>query len=96
VLEIADRGPGIPDREKRRVFERFRQAATGGGSRRAGVGLGLAICHEIVRAHGGALWVSDNTPTGSVFSVVLPARQPARNRRGSGRVTIPASVTDAP
>ena len=37
-----------------------------------GVGLGLAICLEIVTAHGGVIWVANNTPKGSVFNVLLP------------------------
>ena len=38
-----------------------------------GVGLGLAICREIVASHGGAIWVSDNEPRGSAFHVLLPS-----------------------
>jgi signal transduction histidine kinase len=96
VLEIADLGPGVPDRDKRSVFERFHQAGTEATPRATGVGLGLAICHEIVRAHGGAIWVADNKPTGSVFSVVLPLRQPARDRPGTRRATMATSDTHAP
>ena len=96
VLEIADLGPGVPERDRRRVFERFRQAGTEATPRATGVGLGLAICHEIVRAHGGAIWVADNAPAGSVFSVVLPVRQPARGSAAAGSVTISPSDTHAP
>ncbi len=77
ILEIADLGPGVPDRDKRLVFERFRKAGTDGPSRKAGVGLGLAICREIVHAHGGAVWVGDNRPSGSVFTLTIPSRRPA-------------------
>ena len=93
ALEVADLGPGVPDREKRRVFERYRQGET--AQRTRGLGLGLAICREIVRAHGGAVWVSDNSPSGSVFSVVLPVHRPARERSIAGSATIPASNADA-
>ncbi len=74
LLQIRDAGPGIPDREKARVFEKFQQAAH--ASRRAGggVGLGLAIAREIVRAHRGAIWVADNRPSGTIASVLLPTR----------------------
>ena len=73
LLTVADEGPGIPDEDKERVFTRFYQAEAGRAARgRGGVGLGLAICQEIVAAHGGAIWVTDNEPRGSAFCVLLP------------------------
>ena len=72
LVTFTDQGPGIPDAEKERVFERFYQADAGRAVRSRGVGLGLAICREIVTAHGGAIWVTDNEPRGSVFHVMLP------------------------
>jgi signal transduction histidine kinase len=71
------------------VFEKFHQAH--GRSKRAGagVGLGLAICREIARAHGGDVWVSDNRPSGSVFELLLPLSQPAGSReRATAEETI--------
>lgn len=72
LVTVADEGPGIPDEEKERVFQRFYQTEAGRGVRARGVGLGLAICKEIVTAHAGAIWVTDNEPRGSVFHVRLP------------------------
>jgi two-component system sensor histidine kinase GlrK len=72
LLTVSDQGPGIPDEEKERVFTRFYQAEAGRAARGRGVGLGLAICQEIVAAHGGAIWVADNNPRGSIFCVLLP------------------------
>lgn len=72
LITVADEGPGIPDDEKERVFARFYQTEAGRGLRARGVGLGLSICKEIVTAHGGAIWVTDNDPRGSVFHVRLP------------------------
>jgi two-component system sensor histidine kinase GlrK len=72
LLTVADEGPGIPDDEKERVFTRFYQADAGRAVRARGVGLGLTICMEIVTAHGGAIWVADNEPRGSIFCVLLP------------------------
>jgi signal transduction histidine kinase len=72
LLTVADQGPGIPDADKERVFARFYQADAGRAVPARGVGLGLTICLEIVAAHGGAIWVSDNTPNGAVFNVLLP------------------------
>jgi signal transduction histidine kinase len=72
LLTVSDEGPGIPDSDKERVFARFYQAEAGRAVPARGVGLGLTICMEIVTAHGGAIWVSDNTPKGTVFNVLLP------------------------
>lgn len=72
-VEVKDRGPGIPDEEKERVFERFYQVRQGrgeGGGK--GVGLGLAICREIIEAHGGGISVRDRKEGGSVLSFNLP------------------------
>ncbi len=69
-IQVVDNGPGVPAAEKRRIFEKFHQV---GRPRRGGVGLGLAICSQIVDAHGGAIWVEDNRAGGSVFCVTLPA-----------------------
>jgi signal transduction histidine kinase len=72
-VSVADTGPGIPDEEKPRIFERFHQVGRRERRAMSGVGLGLSICREIVDAHGGALWVEDRPGGGSVFSFLLPA-----------------------
>jgi len=72
ILSIADEGPGIPDADKERVFERFYQTETGRAVRSRGVGLGLSICRHIAGVHGGRIWVSDNAPRGAVVNVWLP------------------------
>lgn len=85
LLAVADRGPGVPDGDKERVFESFHRVA--GVVRRGaadGVGLGLAICREIARAHGGAVWVEDRPGGGSVFTLLL-----ARERRAESRPPAP-------
>ena len=93
VLSVADEGPGIPDAEKERIFERFYQTAAGRAVRSRGAGLGLAICREIVSAHGGRIWVEDNAPRGSVFRIKLSA---AVGEKATGRVTrIRAGTADA-
>jgi signal transduction histidine kinase len=72
LVTVADEGPGVPDEEKDKVFARFYQTEAGRAVRSRGVGLGLAICKEIISDHGGAIWVADNAPRGSVFHVLLP------------------------
>lgn len=71
-ITVADRGPGIVDEHKERIFERFYQTAEGRGVRGRGVGLGLTICREIVTAHSGSIWVTDRSGGGSVFHLLLP------------------------
>jgi signal transduction histidine kinase len=86
MVVVADEGPGVPDDEKDRIFGRFYQTDAGRAAQGRGVGLGLTICREIVASHGGALWVSDNDPRGSVFHILLPGavNAPApRQRDGS-------------
>jgi two-component system sensor histidine kinase GlrK len=93
ALEIADHGPGIPDRNKRLVFEKFHQAEKGSKQASAGVGLGLAICREILHAHAGEIWVADNCPTGCVFTFVLPLQTPGDEPIEGERVTISERTT---
>jgi signal transduction histidine kinase len=72
VLAIADQGPGVPVEERERIFERFYQTAAGRAARSRGVGLGLAICRQIVESHGGTIRVVPNLPAGAVFEAMLP------------------------
>lgn len=70
-LTVTDDGPGIPEADRGRVFDRFyRGDATRGASE--GSGLGLAIVREIVTRHGGRVSVETAPPRGSVFTVDLP------------------------
>ncbi|TMB89850.1 MAG: DUF4118 domain-containing protein [Chloroflexi bacterium] len=77
VISVADRGPGIPQADKERVFDKFyrvlgtqRNAATIPGS-----GLGLAVSKGLVEAHGGHIWVEDRPGGGSIFRFTLPVRK---------------------
>ena len=72
VFEVADRGPGVPESERGRIFEPFYRR----GDRApdvGGVGLGLAIARGIVNAQGGDLTVSIRSGGGSVFRICVPA-----------------------
>jgi signal transduction histidine kinase len=83
VIEVKDNGPGIPERVRPKLFEAFQSAAKPGG-----VGLGLAIAAELIRAHGGEIRLHGTGPEGTVFHVVVPdavvelrpGRRGARNR----------------
>lgn len=68
---VADSGPGVPDGEKRRIFERFYQSETARSDRNH-FGLGLNVAAEIANAHQGKLWVEDNPGGGAVFFLELP------------------------
>ena len=70
-LWVEDAGPGIPQEERTRIFEKFYRGTTAGVSP-AGTGLGLAIASEIVRFHHGRLWVEDVHPHGARFVMALP------------------------
>ncbi len=81
TISVLDRGPGVPEEYRERIFERFYQVdpARSGGE---GTGLGLAICKHIVEAHDGRLWVEDNLEgrdgKGGNFKFTLPAAEEAR------------------
>jgi signal transduction histidine kinase len=76
VFSIADNGIGIPAGEQKRIFRRFYQVDRRLARDTAGVGLGLSIVHEIVRAHGGTVRVRSRSGEGSTFSVRVPATAP--------------------
>jgi signal transduction histidine kinase len=71
VLEVADRGPGIPEADRERVFDRFQRLETHRGS--AGTGLGLSLVRAIARRHGGRVALLDHAP-GLLVQVRLPLR----------------------
>jgi two-component system sensor histidine kinase KdpD len=84
VLEVGDRGPGIPPGEEERLFERFYR--TSDGVRGRGTGLGLTVCRAIVRAHGGRIAAANRPGGGAVFRIELPADGPATGNGAAGRV----------
>ncbi len=69
VVEVADRGQGIPVGEEVRIFDKFYRAKP---AREGGVGLGLTICRGIVEAHGGRIWAENRTGGGAVFRFAIP------------------------
>ena len=73
VFSVADDGPGIPDQEKKQIFQMFYTGSTAVADSRRSLGLGLSLCKSIVTAHGGTITVSDNQPVGTVFTFTIPA-----------------------
>jgi len=76
---ITDQGIGIPPEAMEQIFDRFYRAANSSVHSVSGLGLGLAIARELVRAHGGRIWVESTLGKGSTFHFTLPAahRPPA-------------------
>ena len=72
VWEVTDNGIGIPDREKRRVFDKFYRVGSEDTRTTKGTGLGLFIVKQLVEKHGGLLELSDNEPRGTRFRIYLP------------------------
>ena len=70
-IRVSDTGPGVPDDEKRRIFERFYRSEKS-RSHRGHFGLGLSIAAEIVKKHNGRIWVQDATIGGAEFVVEFP------------------------
>ena len=87
LVEVKDSGPGVPDNQKERIFEKFHQVNPGPQGNGGGVGLGLAICREIVEAHGGKMWVRDNSGGGSIFCFHLPLAVVLHPRSGDALAT---------
>ncbi len=104
VVEIAvcDTGPGIPESEQSRLFDRFTRLDTEVTKRVGGTGLGLTLCAQYVRLHGGSIRVESAVGEGSTFTVVLPYghhRRPPRRRHSlqgrkvEGAPRAPSGVT---
>ena len=74
-IEVSDDGPGVPDDERRLIFERFARGGVAGRRRdNDGAGLGLALVAEHVRLHSGSVWVeTGRRGSGSTFVIELPA-----------------------
>ncbi len=74
-VSVADYGPGIPDEEKKEVFDKFYRGANKIADNRRSLGLGLYLCKSIIEAHGGEICVKDNVPHGTVFAFTLPLEE---------------------
>jgi two-component system, OmpR family, sensor histidine kinase KdpD len=82
IVEIADRGEGIPPRDLDRIFEKFYRAQ--GVDKASGTGLGLSITRGIVEAHGGQVSAQNRLGGGMVFKIELPIQQTSYQERTGG------------
>ncbi len=71
-LTIEDTGPGVPREWRERIFDRFAQMGNRDTQAREGAGLGLALCRELVRLHGGQLHVEAAAEAGARFVLRIP------------------------
>lgn len=79
ILEVVDRGPGIPPEDLERIFEpRYRSAAAREGQI-AGSGLGLALVRHVAREHGGAVNATNRPGAGVAFTMSIPVVQTTSN-----------------
>ncbi|HEY5989093.1 MAG TPA: HAMP domain-containing sensor histidine kinase, partial [Streptosporangiaceae bacterium] len=72
MIEVADQGPGLTSEQAERAFERFYRADQARRRRTGGAGLGLAIVHALVTAHGGTVAVDTAPGQGATFRITLP------------------------
>ena len=75
IVKIIDNGPGINELDKERIFEMFYIGNNIIADGRKSLGLGLSLCKSIINAHGCEIKVSDNEPTGTVFTFDLPIKE---------------------
>jgi len=73
-LVVADNGPGIPQKDLQRIFDRFVQVENHMTRRHGGMGLGLSIVKGLVEQHGGRVWAESTLGQGSRFVCLLPTR----------------------
>src|SRR5215207_6801079 len=75
-IEVADRGEGVAEIDRERIFAPFTQLDASTTRRVGGVGLGLFLVDRLVRGMGGRVWVEDNEGGGARFVVELPDQAP--------------------
>lgn len=75
-IKVEDQGPGIPEVQLAKVFERFFQVTGDSKERHEGTGIGLYLAREYTQLHGGTIRVASNPKTGTVFTVILPVGNP--------------------
>jgi signal transduction histidine kinase len=72
LVMVRDQGPGVPEDERERIFERFYRSSLHRQDRTPSTGLGLPIARTITEMHRGRLWVEPAPGGGSIFTLALP------------------------
>ena len=76
LISVADQGPGIPEKDRRLVFQRFWRGSNNGHASNGRSGLGLTIVRQIVEAHGGRIDLDSQLGVGSTFTLSFPSTSP--------------------
>ena len=80
LIKVLDNGPGIPDEDKKRIFDRFYRVDKARTRQKGGFGLGLSLAKQIVEAFKGNIQVRDNKPRGTIFEVKLSTKTESHKR----------------
>lgn len=91
IVSVADTGKGISDADKQHIFERFYRGSDK-SDLNTGTGIGLSLVYEYTMLHGGTVDVADNTPQGTVFSVIIPMKEVSASELPAEAVT-PGEIT---
>ena len=89
-LSVTDNGPGIPEREHKRIFKKFYRARDPLSRTIEGTGLGLSMVKHIANGHGGRVSVSSEVGHGATFTISLPAAGVAAEAAHGARAVRPA------
>lgn len=76
AIQVVDQGPGIPEEERRRIFEKFQRINT---TAEEGFGLGLHLVKQVIERHGGVIWMEAANP-GAAFHLTLPKMEQTPGR----------------
>jgi two-component system, OmpR family, phosphate regulon sensor histidine kinase PhoR len=93
-FEVSDRGVGLLSSDLPHIFERFRQVDSSSTREKGGTGVGLYLCAQLVRIHGGHIWVDSAWGKGSTFSFAIPRRAAPKSIVSVGGTKIPDSVAE--
>jgi signal transduction histidine kinase len=94
MVSISDRGMGIPEAERERVFERYYRGSNTSGI--GGSGVGLSLVRSIVELHRGAISLESTEGAGSLFTLRLPAASPDLRSTSVEGEALTAAQTRAP
>jgi PAS domain S-box-containing protein len=94
-VRVTDQGRGVPENQKKSIFEKFKQVEAADGRRSAGTGLGLPICKDIVAEHGGEIGVESVAGQGSTFWFRLPLSSEIFEAAVSARKAKPERISEA-